>query len=81
METRDSLPFNPTNWRLQAAASGESFGGAWHVGYVEQLFELSDMLNAENERRKAEVVVCRFKVTPTMEGDWRWLNVLILQSI
>lgn len=81
METRDSLPFNTTNWRLQSAVFGESLGGTWHVGYVEQLFELSDMLNAENERRKAEVVVCRFRVMSIMEGDWRWLNVLILRSI
>ena len=48
---------------------------------IEQSFELSDMLNAENERRKAEVVVCRFRVMSIMEVDWRWLNVLILRSI
>lgn len=81
METRDSLPFNTTNRRLQSAVFGESLGVTWHVGYVEQLFELSDMLNAENERRKAEVVVCRFRVMSIMEVDWRWLNVLILRSI
>lgn len=46
METRGSLPFNPTNRRLQSVVFGESLGGTWHVGYVEQLFELSGMLNA-----------------------------------